>query len=131
MTRRPFTRVHLWAGAIALAVLTGTPAAAQTPTAPPPAQPASQTAAQPASTTIQLTTNHSTVVTTGFDIKRIAITNPAIANGTVVSPREVLVDGRGPGSVSLIVWGDTAQQQYDVVVAPPISPLQQRLQELF
>ena len=44
-----------------------------------------------------MTAGRSTVVTTDFDITRIAVTNPAIADAVVVKPREVLVDGKGAG----------------------------------
>ncbi len=63
-----------------------------------------------------LTAGRSTVLTTDFDITRIAVTNPAIADAVVVRPREVLVDGKAPGTVSLIVWGGDQRKHYDVVV---------------
>jgi pilus assembly protein CpaC len=88
----------------------------------------------PAPTTypkVALTAARSTVLTTDFDIKRVAVTDPAIADATVVQPREVLVDGKAPGTVSLIIWGDTERRQYDVVVDPGVSTLEQRLQALF
>ena len=44
-----------------------------------------------------LTAGRSTVLTTAFDITRIAITDPTIADAVVVQPREVLIDGRAPG----------------------------------
>ena len=55
---------------------------------------------------IALTAARSTVVATDFDITRIAVTDPAIADAVVVAPREVLIDGKSPGTVSLISWGD-------------------------
>jgi len=87
--------------------------------------------AQPAFERVALTAGRSTVVTSTFDISRIAVTNPAIADATVVAPREILVDGKAPGTVSLIVWGPNQRVQYDVVVDPGVSPLQQQLQALF
>jgi pilus assembly protein CpaC len=89
-------------------------------------------AAAPAYPRVSLTTGRSTVVTTDFDITRMAVTNPAIADGTVVRPREILVDGKAPGTVSLIVWGpgDT-RVQYDIVVEQPIAVLEQQLHQLF
>ncbi len=78
-----------------------------------------------------LTAGRSTVLTTDFDITRIAVTNPAIADAVVVRPREVLVDGKGAGTVSLIVWGDATRKHYDVVVDTGVSTLQQNLQQLF
>jgi len=71
------------------------------------------------------------VLTTDFDITRIAITNPAIADATVVQPREVLIDGKAPGTISLILWGGDRRVQYDVVVEQPINPLEQQLHQLF
>ena len=49
---------------------------------------------------VLLTAGRSTVLTTDFDITRLAVTNPAIADAVVVKPREVLVDGKGSGTVS-------------------------------
>lgn len=80
---------------------------------------------------VPLTAGRSTVLTTPFDITRIAVTDPAIADAVVVQPREVLVDGKSPGTVSLIVWGAAERLQYDVVVDPGVSTLEQRLQALF
>ncbi len=78
-----------------------------------------------------LTAGRSTVVSTDFDITRIAVTNPAIADAVVVKPREVLVDGKGAGTVSLIIWGADTRKQYDVVVDSGVSLLQQNFQDLF
>lgn len=80
---------------------------------------------------IPLTAGRSTVLVTDFDVTRIAVTNPAVADAVVVAPREVLIDGRSPGTVSLIVWGADRRVQYDVVVDPGVTTLQQTYQQLF
>jgi pilus assembly protein CpaC len=80
---------------------------------------------------LMLTAGRSMVLTTAFDITRIAITDPKIADAVVVQPREVLIDGRTAGTVSLIVWGAGRRDQYDVVVDPGVTTLQQTLQQLF
>jgi pilus assembly protein CpaC len=80
---------------------------------------------------VLLTAGRSTVLMTDFDITRIAVTDPAIADAVVVKAREVLVDGKGAGTVSLIIWGDTVRKHYDVVVDTGVSTLQQNLQQLF
>ena len=46
---------------------------------------------------VALTAGRSTVLPTDFNISRIAITNPAVADATVVQPREILIDGKAPG----------------------------------
>jgi len=80
---------------------------------------------------VQVTAGRSTIVTTNFDVTRIAITNPAIADAVVVKPREVLVDGKAPGTITLMLWGGDQRMQYDIVVEQPISPLEQQLHQLF
>jgi pilus assembly protein CpaC len=80
---------------------------------------------------VALTVGRSSVLTTDFDVTRLAVTNPAVADATVVEPREVLIDGKGPGTVSLILWGGGTRRQYDIVVEPGVSVLQQQLQQLF
>jgi pilus assembly protein CpaC len=107
--------------------------AAQGVPAQPPVKPApgAATQAQQAIRKVALTAGRSTVVTTDFNITRIAVTNPVIADAVVVQPREILIDGKAPGTVSLIVWGEAAREQYDVIVEPPVSNLEQQLQALF
>jgi pilus assembly protein CpaC len=80
---------------------------------------------------VSLTAGRSTVVSTTFDITRIAITNPAVADAVVVQPREILIDGKSPGTITLMVWGAGERVQYDVVVEQPISSLEQQLHQLF
>ena len=80
---------------------------------------------------VQLTAGRSTVLRTDFEIVRIAVTNPAVADAIVVQPREILVDGKSPGTVSLIVWSTTDRKHYDLVVEPAITTLQQQLRALF
>src|SRR4029079_3588490 len=67
-----------------------------------------------------------------FDVEKVAINNPAIVDGTMLSAREMLLDGKAAGTTSLIVFGPGAQRiQYDVVVDPGVSALQRQLQTLF
>src|SRR5690606_8286860 len=67
---------------------------------------------------LSVTANRSIVVTTGFDIRRVSITNPDVADATVVSPRELLLNGKAPGTISLIVWGPSSRVHYALVVEP-------------
>lgn len=87
--------------------------------------------AQQAPERVVITAGRSMVMATDFDITRIALTNPAIADATVVQPREILIDGKGAGTISLIVWGSGQRRQYDLVVEPSVTTIQQRLQALF
>jgi pilus assembly protein CpaC len=81
---------------------------------------------------INLITGRSVVHTVDFNIVRLAITNPAIADAVVVQPREILLDGKAPGTVSMIIWGaDNQRLQYDIVVEQPTSTLEQQLHLLY
>lgn len=80
---------------------------------------------------LRLIAGRSMVVNTGFDIRRLAITNPTVADGTVVSPRELLIDGKTAGTISLLLWGDAERVHYELVVEPAVTTLEQKLQELF
>jgi pilus assembly protein CpaC len=104
--------------------------AQQPPAAAAPAQPA-VASARPQFERVLVTAGRSTVVPTDFSITRIAITNPEVADAVVVQPREILVDGKKPGTVSLIVWSSDQRKQYDIVVEPAITTLEQQLQALF
>jgi pilus assembly protein CpaC len=109
-------------------------ARAQTPPAAPaqPAAPATQAhAPSDGFERVVLTAGRSTVLATDFDITRIAVTNPAVADAVVVQPREILIDGKTPGTVSLIIWGLASRAQYDIVVEQSVTTLQQKLQALF
>jgi pilus assembly protein CpaC len=104
------------------------PVSAQQPAATPAA---TQAPARPQHERVVVTAGRSTVVPTDFAITRIAITNPDIADAVVVQPQEILVDGKKSGTVSLIVWGSGTRHQYDIVVEPSITVLEQQLQSLF
>jgi pilus assembly protein CpaC len=108
-------------------------AQAQTPPVSPTQAPPAPAPSEPAAgyERIVLTAGRSTVLATDFDITRIAVTNPAVADAVVVQPREVLIDGKAAGTVSLIIWGAARRAQYDVVVEPGVTTLQQKLQALF
>jgi pilus assembly protein CpaC len=90
-----------------------------------------QVAAPEAHERITLTANRSRVLAVGFDVTRIAVTNPDVADAVVVTPREVLIDGKSTGTTSLIVWGAGTRVQYDVAVDPGVATLEQHFQTLF
>ena len=121
--RVPF---RVWPSARRLSCLMVSPIAAQGRSVP-----AAQATDASGFERVVLTAGRSTVLNTPFDVTRIAVTNPAVADAVVVQPREVLIDGKSAGTVSLIVWGGDQRRQYDVVVDPGVTTLQQTFQKLF
>jgi pilus assembly protein CpaC len=80
---------------------------------------------------INIIAGQSTVLTTDFDVVRIAVTNPLVGDATVVQPREILIDGKAPGTISLVLWGSGRRTQYELIVEPAVTNLQQKLRALF
>jgi pilus assembly protein CpaC len=39
-------------------------------------------------------------------LRRISVTDPAIATATVVTPTQILVHGKNPGEISLVIWDE-------------------------
>jgi pilus assembly protein CpaC len=127
------TRVFRLLGLSVMALmLAGAAPFAQQP-APAPAQNSQEPSASPAAEypKVVLTAGRSRVLSTDFDITRLAITNPAVADAVVVTPREVLIDGKAAGTVSMILWGAGTRVQYDVVVDTGVLVLEQQLKTLF
>jgi len=74
----------------------------------------------------------SMVVTTDYPIQRVHLTNPDVADALVVGPREMVVLGKAPGTISLIVWAEGGRRvHYELVVDAGVPTLQQDLQKLF
>ncbi len=106
-----------------------TPPAAQ---APPVvlAQPAAQESEGPQ--TLHLLVGRSLVISSPTRIKRISLADPNIAEAIVVSPTQVLVNGKTPGGVSLLLWDEADQSQaFEVSVDIDVLGLSQKIHEVF
>jgi pilus assembly protein CpaC len=56
------------------------------------------------------------------DITKVAIAEPKIADAVVISPHEVMVNAKGPGKTTLVVWvGESEPVQYDVDITKDTS----------
>ena len=52
------------------------------------------------------------------DIQKVAVAEPKIADAVVISPREVMVNGKSPGRTTLIIWETgAAPARWDVSVS--------------
>jgi pilus assembly protein CpaC len=101
--------------------------AAQEPT---PAGNQAQEASEPQ--TLHLLVGRSLVITSPSRIKRVSLADPEIAEALVVSPTQVLVNGKKPGGVSLLVWDETDQSQaFEVSVDIDVLSLSQKIHEVF
>src|SRR6266478_5042635 len=82
--------------------------------------------------TLHLLVGRSLVITSPSRIKRVSLADPEIAEAIVVSPTQVLVNGRKPGGVSLLLWDETDQSQaFEVSVDIDVLGLSQKIHEVF
>ncbi len=81
---------------------------------------------------VDLLVGRSAVIRTQRPIKRVSLPKPDIADALVTAPTEVLVHGKAPGTISLLVWGDTGQiSSYNIIVQRDLSALEERVRQLF
>lgn len=95
-----------------------------------PVVPAAPALAAP--TALQLIVGRSAIVNTPAPIARVALTSAAVADALVTSPQQLIVHGKTPGTISMMVWDRAgAIQTYEVAVVRDIAPLSERLTTLF
>jgi pilus assembly protein CpaC len=79
----------------------------------PPAQP--ENVAGPAKLTV--TVGKSLIIDSPLNIQRISVANGDLVEAVAVNPKEVLLNGKGPGETSLIVWQQNGNRLvYDLTV---------------
>ena len=72
------------------------------------------------------------MITSPTRIKRISLADPAIAEALVVSPYQVVLNGKAPGVVSFLLWDESEQNQiFEVTVDLDILQLSAKLKEAF
>jgi pilus assembly protein CpaC len=107
----------------------------------PPPKPAQAEPAQPQSAPAQeaeaperlhLLVGRSLVISSPTRIKRLSIAEPNIADAIMISPTQVLLNGKTPGGVSLVLWNEADQSQtFDVFVDMDILGLSLKIKEVF
>jgi pilus assembly protein CpaC len=105
-----------------------------TQTAAPAAEPSEAEQAQEtgAPQTLHLLVGRSLVITSPNRIKRVSLADPTIAEAVVVSPTQVVINGKTPGGVSLILWDESGQNQsFEVLVDIDVLGLTQKIHEVF
>ena len=139
------TPVRFWIG-IALVSLATASAVARVRSAPPgaevqtekPATPAGLTQSNPTSAAAErpeqahLLVGGSLVVDFAERIRRVSIADPAICDALIVTPHEMLLNGKAPGTASVVVWRESGESQtFDVSVDLDIGELTQRIHGIF
>ena len=111
---------------------------AQAPAATPPST-GTQTATLPAQTQqpqgsapLRVMVGKSLLINTTERLRRISITDPAIAFAQVITPTQILVHGKAPGEVSLLIWDELERSRsFDLRVDVDVSACAEEERRVF
>jgi pilus assembly protein CpaC len=82
--------------------------------------------------TIVVPAGKATLVTHGERLTRVSVSNPAVAEAVVVSPFEVLLNGKETGTTSLVLWDAGGRRElFAVEVTADAVALERQLRVLF
>src|ERR1700678_140925 len=74
----------------------------------------------------------SILINTTERLKRVSVTDPAVADALVVTPTQVLVNGLSPGEVSLLIWDEMERSRsFDLRVDVDITAASEEIHRLF
>src|SRR6476646_6430853 len=89
---------------------------------------------QPAqgSAPLRVMVGKSLLINTTERLRRISITDPAIAWAQVITPTQILVHGRSPGEVSLLIWDEAERSRsFDLRVDVDVSACAEEERRVF
>src|SRR5450755_4567970 len=101
------------------------------------AQTTAQTPSEPAQSSggpeqLHLLVGRSLIITSPGRIKRVSVADPSIAEAIVVTPYQILLNGKAPGGVSLLIWDENDQSQaFEVSVDIDVLSLSEKIHEVF
>jgi pilus assembly protein CpaC len=76
--------------------------------------------------------NKSLLINTTERLKRISVTDPTVADALVVTPTQILVHGRAPGEVSLLIWDELERSRsFDLRVDVDVSATAEEEKRVF
>ena len=71
---------------------------------------------------LRVMVDKSLLINTTERLKRISVTDPSVAYATVITPTQILVHGRAPGEVSLLIWDELERSRsFDLRVDVDVS----------
>ena len=82
--------------------------------------------------TLHLLVGRSLVINSPTRIRRLSIADPNIADALLINPTQILVNGKAPGGVSLVLWNESDQSQlFELFVDMDILGLSEKIHEEF
>ena len=81
---------------------------------------------------LHLMVGRSLVINTPTRLERVSVADPDIADALIVNPNQILINGKSPGAVSLVLWDELDQtESFDLFVELDVLGLAERVGELF
>jgi pilus assembly protein CpaC len=86
----------------------------------------------PGSAPLRVMVDKSLLINTTERLKRISVSDPTVAFATVVTPTQILVHGRSPGEVSLLIWDELERSRsFDLRVDVDVSACAEEERRVF
>lgn len=86
----------------------------------------------PANAPLRVMVGKSILINTADRLRRVSVTDPAVADALVVTPNQVLVHGRAPGEVSLMLWDQNERSRtFDLRVDVDVSTAAEEMKRIF
>src|SRR6266853_3155521 len=102
------------------------PTGTQTTTLPP------QSVQPQGAAPLRVMVGKSLLINTTERLRRISVTDPTVAYATVITPTQILVHGRSPGEVSLLIWDELERSRsFDLRVDVDVSAAAEEERRVF
>src|SRR5437868_2639418 len=103
------------------------------PQAPVPPTTSSSPQAEPAAAApLRVLVGKSLLINTTERLKRVAVTDPGVADAQPITPTQILVHGRAPGEVSLLIWDELERSRsFDLRVDVDVSAAAEEEKRVF
>src|ERR1700739_270327 len=81
---------------------------------------------------LRLTIGKSVVIDYPSDVRQISTSNPEVVDASPITTREILLNAKGTGNSTMVVWSKTGQRTfYNVNVELNLDPLKRILKDSF
>jgi pilus assembly protein CpaC len=81
---------------------------------------------------IAMTVGKAVILDHPDEITRVSISDPQVADAVAVSTKEVLLNAKGPGVTTLVIWSKSGERNFFTLnVSPNLQQIQQQLQQTF
>lgn len=108
------------------------PATQQAPAAAAPQATQTQETEAQGSAPLRVMVDKSLLINTTERIKRVSVTDPSVADAIPVTPTQILVHGRSPGEVSLLIWDELERSRsFDLRVDVDVSAAAEEIHRIF